>query len=213
MQINSNDKIKFTARNKTIRFADDIARKINRSYPRISPSNVEGFSNVDNFFHLNNILNSRINTLRFQVSCKFARSLGWNELVKIVPNSVKFFKVGNCAEASELAEIAARTNGIQNCSQMSCVTPWGKSYDHRVLIVNDKKPYIIDAWLGFADYVPKAIERYRKEFRHHFDFDKLGTEVICFKPSYLRTSIYPNFYEKPQEQYKALFPELYIKKP
>lgn len=35
-----------------------------------------------------------------------------------------------------------------------------------VYVQNGTKPYIIDSWLGFADYVPNTIKRFQKEFRN-----------------------------------------------
>ena len=105
MQINLNSNIKFTARNKNIRFADDIARRVNCCFPRVSPTNIDGFICVGNFFHLTNKLNSRINILRFQVYDEFAKTFDWDKRIQIIPDAVKLFKVGNCAESATLAKL------------------------------------------------------------------------------------------------------------
>ena len=50
--------------------------------------------------------------------------------------------------------------------------------DHAVVLVEDKKPYILDAWLGFADYIPNAIKKFQKDFRNCFDFERSKTEKM-----------------------------------
>lgn len=209
----SDNKTNFNARNKTIRFADDIARKVNQNYPRISSSNIEDFKVLDNgFLSLFERLVAKTLRLRSRNWQDFWGKQTWDNAIKIVPENVKKFKMGNCAESAVLSEIAARTNGIQDCFQVSIFSRDYKDFDHRVLYVNDKKPYIIDAWLGFADYLPKAIERYTKEYRHHFDFKDLNTEKMIFVPTPLdQRLVKPDFYEYPTSEYQAVFPELIIK--
>ena len=87
--------------------------------------------------------------------------------------------LSNCGESAELAFMFAKINDIKNCAIAGLYHPMGKDYDHAVLLVKDKKPYIIDAWLGFADYVPNAIKRYQSEFKNCFDL--LIDEQIIFK--------------------------------
>ena len=102
-------------------------------------------------------------------------------------------KVGNCHESAILAEIAAKTNGIRNCFVAQIKPHTGRmadTHDHAVLYVDSfKRPYIIDAWLGFADYVPNAMERYRKEYSNFFDFEKFGTEKMFFDMLQAKTSV------------------------
>ena len=53
--------------------------------------------------------------------------------------------------------------------------------NHVVLYVeNGKKPYIIDVWLGFADYLPNAIQRYKSEFSYLFPFEKAKSQKFMF---------------------------------
>ena len=46
MQVDNKNSIRFTSRNATIRFADDIVRKVNNEFPRISASRVDDFSSI-----------------------------------------------------------------------------------------------------------------------------------------------------------------------
>lgn len=226
MQIDYSSNLNFAARNKTIRFADDIARKVNQVYPRISGSKVQDLKYAprnNNFIRKDVSHNSKlirnlsqaIYTLRENAQHSFKIMSRWEDKIQILPKVISKNKYGNCAESAFLAELAARANGIENCCQARCITPNNRRYDHVVLYVRDKKPYIIDPWLGFADYVPKAIERYRKEFRHHFDFDYFKTEKMEFEKvnCYFRMSERDGevfFSQKPKEVYQQLFPELII---
>ncbi len=47
MQVNTPHNINFQSKNKTIRFADDIARHVNKCYPRISTSLIDDFVSRD----------------------------------------------------------------------------------------------------------------------------------------------------------------------
>jgi len=136
--------------------------------------------------------------------------------IKNVVEPIKRFKIGNCGESADLAAIAARVNGIKNISIASIRTPTGVPFDHAVLLVNDKKPYIIDGWLGFADYIPNAINRYKKEFRNHFDFEKLQTEEMRVIPydgvNFFNGFLNREFTKKEIEQIRNLYPEIIIEK-
>ena len=54
--------------------------------------------------------------------------------------------------------------------------------DHVVLYVeNGKKSYIIDPWLGFADYLQNAIRRYKVYFGYLFPFGKASSQQFMFE--------------------------------
>ena len=121
---------------------------------------------------------------------------------------IKRKKLGNCHESAILAEIAAKANGIRNCytAQLKPLTNNSSdSLDHAVLYVDSPKhPYIIDPWLGFADFVPNAFERYRKEFSAHFDFDKFGTDKMFFEPLGMRKNLSIEETKKLKESFSEL---------
>ena len=181
-------------------------------YPRVSPSMLYNCKYANKFKFLLKKLDQKLLCARFDRYNDFNSAKSWDGKIMAAVNSVKKNKIANCAESAILAEVIARTNGIKDCAQLSCLTPDGRKYDHMILYVNDKKPYIIDAWLGFADYVPKAIERYRKEFRVHFDFDRFNTDKMIFKQTHMYSKNQGNFYDQPKEKYQELFPELIFKK-
>lgn len=215
MNINNKSHISFTSRNKTIRLADDIARIPNRWIPRVSSSKYEGLKSSQKNEKLIFAMEADIADMRFLQKLK-ASIIGQN-FIKNIKNAVepiKRFKIGNCGESADLAAIVARVNGIKNVSIASIRTPTGERFDHAVLLVKGKKPYIIDGWLGFADYVPNAIKRYQKEFRNHFDFETLQTEKMIVVP-YEGTNLFNGFLnreftKKEIEQIKKLYPEIII---
>ena len=49
MNINTQHQTNFTARNKTIQKADDIARLVNKCFPRVSPSKYASMNNAHRF--------------------------------------------------------------------------------------------------------------------------------------------------------------------
>lgn len=185
MQVYTNNNLNFTSRNATIRFADDIARRVNHLYPRVSSTKYEGLKSSRQFVHNIVMLFSRITHMRRDVIYSNTRLISdivdrWRSFANII----KFYRLGNCQESAMLGEIAAKVNGIKNCRLME-VRPKGaqvpaETFDHAVLYVDGEKPYIIDPWLGFADYVPETIKRFQKEYRHHFDFEKFHTEDFQF---------------------------------
>ena len=178
MIINNIGNINFSARNKTIRRADDIARLVNREFPRVSATNLAGLKHVDSFKNCHQKLRRAIFDLRDLMAKKFSLSNNFEEMLDAVVEPIRLSKKGNCGESARLAFLAAQANGIKNCKVVGLIGPDYESYDHRVVLVNDKKPYIIDSWLGFADYVPNAIKRYQKEYRHHFDFNEYNKEKM-----------------------------------
>ena len=81
---------------------------------------------------------------------------------------IKKYKLGNCGESAQLAAIVAKINGIKDCHIAQICNHEAKDLDHSVLFVNDKKPYIIDCWLGFADYAPNALNKYKTLYNKIF---------------------------------------------
>lgn len=215
MLINNSKNISFSSRNKVIRFADDIARIPNRWVPHISSTKYEGLKHSNNFKDAIISIESDIVDLRNKQEYKLT-FIKWFFVKKIknIVEPIKNFKIGNCGESTELAAIVARVNGIKNISISSLRTPSGEPFDHAVLLVNDKKPYIIDGWLGFADYIPNAIKRYQKEFRNYFDFKKLGTEkmvVVPYKSKNLSNDfLNRDFTSKEIERIIKIYPEIVL---
>jgi len=170
-----NDKT-FGARNPQIVYADKMVRHINNTYPRISSTLIAGYGNVDKF---NNLENAIIYDIFY---CVRARrwTMFWEaerviDAVSSFIEPVKKYKRGNCGESAHLSAIFANVNGIKNYHIAGLYSKGEKGLcdqDHQVLVVDDKKPYIIDAWLGFADYIPNAFLRFKNEFGKYFDINE-----------------------------------------
>ena len=217
MDFSVNNKISFTARNKTIRFADDIARNVNKEFPRVSNSLIEGMDCVqsDKFFKLLINYSALVGSLRYMQAVAFKTGRSFEDKLVGLINPIKKLRVGNCSEASEISTFVARVNGLENAQMRHLTTPDGDSYDHVVTYVPDKKPYIIDAWLGFADYVPNAIKRYQKEYARYFDFEGMGSsKIVCdeIKPGFsLVDFVNSKLTLDELETVKRTYPEMLLK--
>lgn len=214
MQLDNKNSIRFTSRNKTIRFADDIVRKVNKEFPRISSTIVDDFeswkSKPDYLF----ALSDRIAQLRKKRLESFCQIDDFTKRFDSFISLMKKFKLGNCDESTHLMSIVAKLNGIRNCYPVLLKSPCGFDLDHVVLYVDGKKPYIMDAWVGFADFVPEAKLRYQKEYRKHFKFDESESEKIVFQK---QRNVYSNFVSldfsnKQMKKFQKRYPDLIIKK-
>ncbi len=198
--------------NSSIQFADHIARRVNNVYPRMSISKYETFSSSKNFTNLMLRLDEDLNWIRYKFS-DFSKDKKGNYLSqwKYLVDLIKKYKFGNCIESANLSEIAARVNGINDC-QIATINAITKnktsvSLDHAVLLVNGKKPYIIDTWLGFADTIPNAFYRFQHEFAKQMGLEK-NSKFLPLKlmPFGKKHSVTPEL----QQKLKENFPELII---
>ena len=204
-----NNSVKFSARNPEIRFADDVVRKLNNEFLRISSTKVETFNNAKKFPKVVSSLNENISSIRERINFIKKSDFPMNDSLNLLLGFLKGLHRGNCGESANLAVIAAKMNGITNCKKVSLVNKAGNDFDHAIVLVDGKKPYIIDAWLGFADYIPNAFQRYKKDFSHCFDFARLGDEMsILTHPLWWINRV-------PQENInnlKKTYPSLLVKK-
>jgi len=203
----------FKSRNPHIRFADDIARKVNQAYPRISSTKYEGLKNSNLYASQIKKIYNEIKEMREDMYMKLLGACG-DYIAKSCALTclVKSRHLGNCHESAILAEIAAKTNGLRNCFVAQLKPKTDKNtdtHDHAVLYVDSAiNPYIIDPWLGFADFVPRALERYQKDFAQHFDFEKFGTEEMYFDMLHPKNNADADLIT----HLKSRFPELIINK-
>ena len=213
MQILPQNNINFQSRNKTIRFADDVARHVNKCYPRISSSLTDDFVNINAFRKFKKRINAETEyLLRADISEGFNEAENFIGKILAFVKPVKKYRRGNCGESAQLSAIVAKVNGLKDCYISSLVTKKGKDLDHSVLYVKDKKPYIIDAWLGFADFVPNALSRYKNEFGFHFDI-KEGEKLALEKLETDFTDVLNADFSKSQiNKIKKIFPEQFIKR-
>ncbi len=202
----------FKSRNMDIRFADDIARKVNKCYPRISSSKLLCSKYSDKFLHfLENIILKTVYSMRFMKDELYENAASFYERINAFLEPVKKYKLGNCGESAQLAAIAAKINGIKDCPIAYVHDTHGNDMDHAVLFVNAEKPYIIDSWLGFADYVPNALSKYKSEYRYCFDI-KDGDEIsLASRIDDEYTDFFKNeFSSASVKKLKKMYPELLI---
>jgi len=209
----------FCSRNKIIQEADRIVRHVNNCYPRISTSLIEDFPSIkkERFFNLLNRLYQKLHSLREKSYINLQNVYYFNktDILKNYPNIIKRLKCGNCRESAELTLLFAKMNGIENAQIRHLQTRRGKDLDHAVVYVSGKKPYIMDAWLGFADFVPNTIERYKKEISKHFDKRMLKSKKFIFANPNSPTSQWLNELAESKNiinNLKLNFPEWQIKK-
>ncbi len=214
MQLSVSDNVNFKSRNETIRFADSIMRKVKENYPVISATRVDCFQYVYPSYNLEVILHGRCNTMRKEAVLNFYNAETSYEKILSYVLPIKKYHIANCGEFGLLSAIASKVNGLKNCYPAIIKTSEGKTLDHVALYVKDKNPYIIDSWLGFADYVPNAVTRYKNEFYRFFDDFQRNDELVFVK----QNNQYCNYINEitSDEQIntlKILFPELIINKP
>lgn len=188
MNINIDNNLNFQARNPVIKKADDIARYVNKLYPRISGTKIYSLDSyayhkdslyykckgyVFNKYH-NKIDNVRY-VLRKLYKCKKSNFYKCTSYAEVIKKE----KAGNCGESSFLARMVAACNGIKN-TKIVYLACEGEDLDHYMVYVNDKKPYIIDSWLGFADYVPNALAKFRSEYSKFIGIDGLSTDSSLY---------------------------------
>lgn len=179
MEINNVNNTPFCSRNQTIRYADDICRKTNIAFPKISGSKISYSPNINKFKKLLKRVNKDIKkVLRKETKKLYIDSDNFLGEVIALIKPVKKHKLGNCAESSHLGTIIAKLNGIEDCHPVKLFSTTGDDLDHMVVFVNDKKPYIIDPWLGLADYVNNAISKYKNDYNDIFELEK--NENITF---------------------------------
>lgn len=172
----------FQARNKTIRYADDLARHVNKNFPLLSSTKLNklktGFQRKFNGMHerINNKITNSRHLQKNAIMCNPDDFVAFEEFSKVL----KTTNAGNCGELSMMTFVMAKMNKIDNAKIVSMKTDTNKSLDHSVVLVNAKKPFVIDAWLGFADYVPNAIQRYKSEFSENFDKRLLKSRNLKF---------------------------------
>lgn len=204
----------FTARNKTIRFADDIARKVNKEIPLVSNTLMAGMKNSSQSKFNDTLINisALVGAVRYAQISYYSSALNFNQKIQAVINPIVRYGTGNCAESSQLATITAKANGIKNAQMRHLIDNKGHFLDHVVTYVPDKKPYIIDAWLGFADYVPNAIARYKNEFQNYIHFDNSpNTKIMCVEfnsKNKINNFINQDFTTEDTKTVTELYPEL-----
>ena len=207
----------FKARNAEIRFADDVMRRVNNEFLKLSPTRI--YSNLSDPKKMTNSQNNSIKNLSQLI--ENLRNVRANQ--KTDPSGylrhliwcVNKYKLGNCGESGSLAKLGLELNGIKSTK----VSLWGyngenvsTNLDHCFDIVNmaknanpadirtyGKKAYVVDLWSGFVDYVPNAFKRYEAEYagdKRMLIIDKLGVKINDFDIDSETLSIVDRLYPK-----------------
>ena len=214
MRVQKVQNTNFQSRNKTIRFADDIARRVNTCYPRISPTKLLCLNSSTEYeTFMENLVIETVCGMRFFKEELYDNAESFYDKIKALILPVKHYKIGNCGESAQLSAIVARINGIKNCHITNLFNSEGKDFDHAVLYVNDKQPYIIDAWLGIADYVPNMLNRYKNEYNYCF-YVKPEEEVTfsTLTDDEYTDFLKDNFSRKQINKLKKIYPDTFIKR-
>jgi hypothetical protein len=193
----------FKSRNKDIKKADDIQRKSRQTFPVMSPTYVDKFykstkTNAD----AKNIYRNLDRKLGIMRNLTTNSSLGLHSpFEKKIPftrvlSGIQFSKVGNCHECSIATLAALAANGYYDSQRENLVLEIdfidkktgedcyiNELLDHSFVVTTldkknkkEKDKIVVDSWLGFADSVSGAKERYK-----HLYSDKKINNIIEIK--------------------------------
>lgn len=193
----------FQARNAEIRYADDIVRRINNQFPRISLSRVDDFiksrpqkvtQGQRDFLKNKSDLWRNVRNARPQYD---KNPIGY---IKHVVASVFNLKLGSCGESGSLGKLGLAVNNIEgtrvtlkgfngpkcktdmnHCIVIVKMAKDAKLHDYRTF---GDKAYVVDPWMGFVDYVPNAFKRYEAAYSDDFKMgviDTLGVDINDFQ--------------------------------
>ncbi len=190
-----NNKVSFTGTKQLLRDADWICRKTTSAFPMISPTKIY-FSNPDKI-----VKNPKFTKFLWEKSMQIQNDRKDRYFLKSpfkflleVLYSVSVHKVGNCAEATSLAGMIAKMNGVENCYRIS-LTDLNEcsKIDHTALlitkkpiknrIINSKESLIIDPWLGISGRAADVLSRYESEFHKLLRLSKnlsIGFKMSAF---------------------------------
>lgn len=85
--------------------------------------------------------------------------------------------------------------------------------DHSILLIkNSNKPYIIDSWLGFADYVPNVLKSYNGVYNKHFELDNIDISNSSFIniDEKFKNATVDKLTDSDYEELRKCLPELYL---
>lgn len=193
-----NYNINFNSRSIAVRKADSVVRKTNQLYPSVSSSNIKNRANGNEKYK--NLIKKISDKIGKNVRCHSTQPDALARTM-LISSSVKQYKVANCAELSRIANLIAKVNGIDTLPFQFCVKRNNRIYelDHMALVYPLKNlpkttkcfnsshdVIIIDPWLNFADYAPKAQELYNKDFRNLLKIS--ADEELLLMPQYFSTT-------------------------
>lgn len=191
MNINFNPS--FTSRNQNIRKADDVQRRARLTFPATSPTFIDTFYKTPNSTNkirsgeANFIAykyDKRVSILREQVREHSFEGYTFEERQVNAPifqilRHVKALKAANCQECAAIAIAGLTANGIYDNERVNLelelkyMNKENGRIEYQAYIPIDhtaiktrigKDNIIVDAWMGFADSLSGAREKYKEVF-------------------------------------------------
>ncbi|HNW26188.1 MAG TPA: hypothetical protein PLG15_04225 [Candidatus Gastranaerophilaceae bacterium] len=175
----NNIQVSFQSRNRELRLAETVMRKVNNEFPRVSPDYLNRI-----FVRHNRISSAWLNAKK-SLLCQYRQILAQScNDPEVLVSYVKNAKVGNCGESAILSKMALDLNGVDRVKIFN-LTEFIKNgenltlkdVDHSIVVVNmdksailndyktfGKKAYVVDSWMGIVGYVSDVFEQYMKIF-------------------------------------------------
>ncbi len=181
----------FTARKEIIRRADDLVRHSRKNFPVLSNSYMDMFYNIRNYAFLSdkskkadrlyNKVSERVGKVR-EHSDVYSENRSDGEY-KALLGCIKDLKAGNCEECSDTLTATLAANGyyhsykydlaldvsIINKETGEVESSSRNQLDHTFVVTtldkypaSEKNRVVADSWLGFADSISGAKEKYKK---------------------------------------------------
>ena len=210
----NNTYLNFQSRNRNIRQADDIQRNVRMCFPMMSPTYMDIFYNChkrvtpDNTRYVRaeeivDKIDKRISFLRDMFSPDKAKSYNISSDSEL--DVIKKIKIGNCGERAATVVAGLAANGIYDVETASlhmelkyinkktgeCEYSAQEPVDHMLVIANlepenkdENNKVVIDSWMGFADSMSGAMQKYKAIYNEKQLKDKLKFHRSMFRVNY-----------------------------
>ena len=222
--------VNFCSRNREIKMADGICRRVMREFPvysntKIERNNISQHSSIH--YKLSSYAGNMVSEMRGYLSQQASKTIAKIKQVGLI----KQIKVANCGEMADITYTACKMDKKKNVELLTLgaynrKAKTVRTFDHTVvglnfseksrvdngdgvlkIYSNDRKGIIIDSWLGMTDYASNLSSKYKNN-QHLFNGVLKDGESICYitiKPvEYKRSDI---------AVLKNMYPELTKKKP
>lgn len=178
--------------------AEKVCRIINSEFPSLSSTKISEFYNTKTnpyFQQYTHKIENRIETkVRRPLWLSYRGEGSELPFYQTLVEKIKDIKAANCGDLSKLCRLICNMNGIPSHKAEMLIEKkdgqFGGSIDHAIQILPLKKesiafkPFaklkdvlIIDPWLGFAEFAPKAEEKFLKEYNQFFNLED-GSRII-----------------------------------
>ncbi len=206
--------------------AEKVCRIINSEFPVISATKISEFDNTRNnpkFKLFTQEIQKRITDKVRDPMWPYRGDGQELELFKILIEKVKEFRVANCGDLSKLCKLICNINNIPTRKAEMIFSQDGilkGRIDHAIQILpftdeqlkfaplsKLKDVLIIDPWLGFAEFAPKAGEMFQKEYGRFFGLEE--GNIIHLDPL---NNMEPHVTKEVIEYFRRHFPQFIINK-